>query len=346
MISYDNRVFVRSEKNGVTVYEKRTNLYRFYKDISIDQLQIYRTEAELLKYLESQKGAISQDIAFGAPFHINWLIEETCNLDCIYCFAYDKMKHHHARDAIQRTAEHILSLGILNVGLSGGEPTMNPYLADAIGFLEGKCSINLDTNGTLLCLSDMVSLLKRSNTLVRITVDATDADTLQRMRPGKTDFDQLSAIRNNIRTMLDNGVPLMVHTVVTRYNADRLRLIADELLRLGVRRWHMYGVNYAEKCKSIYNDIRLSHKELMKVYMDVKTAYGNQIEMSVYFDENSFSANSVLLVDCEGKFYLDSITDGIHYIGADSTAPTLEEIRTALDIPLHCKGYLWTPNCV
>ena len=346
MVSYDNRVFVRSEKNGVTVYEKKSNLYRFYKGISISQLQPCRTEAELLEYLDARKEAISGEIAFSAPFHINWLIEETCNLDCIYCFAHDKMRHHHAGDAIRRTAEHILSLGILNVGLSGGEPTMNPYLADVIGLLEGKCSINLDTNGTLPCLSNMASLLKRANVLVRVTVDAVDRDTLQRLRPGKTNFDQLSAIRHNIRAMLDNGVPLMVHTVVTRYNIDSLHLIAEELLRLGVRRWHMYGVNYAEKCKNIYSDIRLSNEELMKVYMDVKSVYGTQIEMSVYFDENSFSANAVLLVNCEGEFYLDSITDGIRYIGADPTAPTLEEICTVLDIPLHCKGYLWTPRCV
>lgn len=344
MISYGNRVFVRAEINGVTVYEKRTNRYQFYKDVSIGQLRPYWTEAELWKYLESKKDTISMDIVFRAPFHINWLIEETCNLDCIYCFAHNKMKHRRAKDAIQRTAEYILSLGAMNVGLSGGEPTMNPYLADVIGSLAGNCSISLDTNGTLPCLSDMAGLLKRANVLVRITVDAVDTCTLQRVRPGKTDFDQRSIIQHNIQTMLSHDVPLMVHTVVTQYNADKLHLIAEELLRLGVRRWQMYGVDYSEKCKAIYHEIRLSYQELMEVYTDVKAAYGNQIEMSVYFDENSFSANSVLLVDCEGKFYLDSITDGIHYIGADPTTPTLEEICAALDVPLHCKGYLWTPD--
>lgn len=346
MLSFGNELYVRSEPNGITVYEKKTNLYKFYKNISMECLQSFSTAAQVRAYLEPMQQRISRDIVFGAPFHVNWLIEETCNMDCIYCFAHDKMNRHRAKEAIRRTAEHILSLGILNVGLSGGEPTMNPYLAEVLKILDGRCSINLDTNGTLPCLRDMSVLLKHANVLVRVTLDAVDDDTLRRLRPAKSAFIQLPAIRQNITAMLAHGVPLMVHTVVTQYNLNRLAGIAEELVRLGVQRWHLYGVNYSEKCKDIYDQIKVTQEELVKAYMAVKNAYGDKIEMSVYFDEGSYSANSVLLVDSDGRFYLDSIRNGIHYIGTDPTSPSAEEICAAMDIPLHCKGYLWTPDCL
>ena len=192
----------------------------------------------------------------------------------------------------------------------------------------------------------MSVLLKHANVLVRVTLDAVDDDTLRRLRPAKSAFIQLPAIRQNITAMLAHGVPLMVHTVVTQYNLNRLAGIAEELVRLGVQRWHLYGVNYSEKCKDIYDQIKVTQEELVKAYMAVKNAYGDKIEMSVYFDEGSYSANSVLLVDSDGRFYLDSIRNGIHYIGTDPTSPSAEEIRAAMDVPLHCKGYLWTPDCL
>ena len=344
MLSFENELFVREERNGITVYEKKSNLYKFYQGLSVKSLEHMTIPAQVHAFLQTQAHRISTDIAFSKPFRVNWLIEERCNLDCIYCFAHDKMKNHTVRERICETAEHILSLGIMNVGLSGGEPTLNPYLPDVIRMLKGRCSINIDTNGTLPCLGQMAQLLKDANVLVRITIDALDEAILNKVRPGKASIDQRCIITENIRSLLDAQVPLMIHTVITQYNKHELKNIARELIRLGVKRWHMYGVNYAEKCKHIYDQIKLTRDELYEVYLSAKEEFGNRIEMSVYFDEGNYSANSVLLIDSDGKFYLDSISNGIHFIGEDSTQPSLEEINSQLDVKLHCKGYLWTPD--
>lgn len=342
---YDNELFIRQELNGITVYEKSTNLYAFYEGLKIETFDELSSIADVKSVLASNEYRINRNIDFSMPFRLNWLIEEKCNLDCIYCFADDKMMESETRDKILSTVNHIISLGIMNVGISGGEPTLNPYLKDVLECFNGKCSINIDTNGTLPSLRKNAALLKEANVLVRITIDSVDSDILAKLRPSKkSGFNQLSEIYKNIIELQKYKVPLMIHTVITKVNIDYLEAIAEKLIELGVKRWHLYGVNYSEKCKDIYNEIKVSGVEIEKTYLAIKEKYGDKINMSVYFDEGNYSANSVILIDSKGRFYLDSIKQGINYIGCNSCEPTLEEIESALDVKMHCFGYLWTPD--
>lgn len=345
MLNIEDRLYVRREKNGITVYEKDSNLYKFYENVKYEDMESINTAKDLLKYLELKKQFINDKIEFNYPFRVNWLIEERCNLDCIYCFADDKMENKETRENIIETANHILKLGFINVGLSGGEPTVSPYLKDVIEVLKGKCSINIDTNGTIRQLGEIAKILKEANVLVRITIDSANMNILNMVRPSKShNLDQLAIIKENIIKLQNENVPMMIHTVVTQINKNHLEEIAELLLELNITRWHMYGVNYSEKCKNIYDQIKLTNKELNEVYTNVKRKYGNKINMSVYFDEGNYSANSVILINSEGNFYLDSITDGIHFIGKNPKFPKLCEINSELDIKMHCKGYLWTPD--
>ena len=346
ILDYDGKIYVRSETNGITVYEKGCNLYKFYEGITLNNICGLHGAEEILNYLSNHKTNINQNIVFGSPFHVNWLIEETCNLDCIYCYAHDKMHHRRVREQIRNTVECIEKLEIINVGLSGGEPTLNPYLSDVIQMLDGRCSISMDTNGPLMCLSKMAALLKKANVLVRITLDAVDESIISKLRPAKNSFEQLPVIFSNVQELMNSGVSLMIHTVVTRYNVNHLMNVAEKLCHLGVKRWHMYGVNYSEKCKGFYNEIRLRKSELVEAYLKVKNQYGRIIEMSLHFDEESFNAKAILLIDSHGKFYVDSIKNGIRYIGCNPMNPTLHDIQKEIDVTLHCQGHLWTPSCL
>lgn len=226
----------------------------------------------------------------------------------------------------------------------GGEPTLNPYLTDVIDALKGKCSINIDTNGTLEILNEIIEQLSSAHVLVRITLDSLDEETLRIVRPPKNHgLKQIPVIEKNITALLKKNVPLMIHTVATQININQLEIIAKRLCELGVKRWHIYGVNYSEKCKNIYENIKISKKQLYNAYMCVKRKFADKIEMSVYYDEYSYNADSVLMIDSNGMYYLDSIKNGIHYIGANPRRPTIAEIHSELDINLH-KGYLWTPD--
>ena len=344
MINVNNNLYIRWEQNGITVYEKKTNLYKFYEGLEFEYIKkISNDEDELIKYLEKNKKLISRNLIFTRPLRLNWLVEEKCNLGCIYCFANDKMKNNESKESIIDTVNQILKYEVLNVGISGGEPTLNPYLGLIFDKLKGKCSINIDTNGTLPSLGNMVDKLKSADVLVRITIDSVRYDILDKLRPAKIKKTPhyLETIYSNVKTLVKNDINLMIHTVVTQYNKDYLEEIAEKLIELGVKRWHLYGVNYSDRCKDFYEEIKITKEELLLIKKKLLAKYGDKICITFYFNEGTYSANSVLLIDSEGRFYLDSIFNGIHYIGYNPKKPSIDEIKDSIDVKLHHLGYLW-----
>lgn len=340
MIVRKGQLYLRREKNGITVYDSRKDRYTFYKNAIFPQGDVMWSDRETEVHFDGLRSACSRDVEFESPFHVNWLIEETCNLDCIYCFADEKMNHRRAKEQIEETVGQILSLNIISVGLTGGEPTLNPYLKNAIEALSGKCAVNIDTNGTLPGLRSMGALLKEANVLVRITVDAVSPELLEMIRPSKTGMNQLFAIKQNIAFLLQNNISVLVHTVVTQYNLEHLSEIGETLVRLGVRRWHLYGVNKSAKCSAIYDEIKVSKDSLCSAYDRLLLMFGGKMLITMYFDENDFGANTILFIDSSGRFFVDPIERETRCIGS---APTPEKIRETLNVSGHCASYLYLP---
>ena len=343
MINYKNKLIIRKEKNGIVVYEKETNLYKFYEGIDFSKIDVNK---DVETFLLNNKNKINRNIDYQYPIRINWLIEEKCNLDCIYCFAHDKMNNKATDKKTQNTTNVIKRLNVLNVGLSGGEPTLNPYLPNIISELSKFCSVNLDTNGITPNLPKIAEPLKNGNVLVRLTIDSVDNDILMKLRPNKhkTYFDYMSILEKNIKILRKNNIKMMVHSVVTQINKNNLVEIGYKLIELGITRWHLYGVNYSEKCKDFYDKIKVTNEQLKECEAQLNKLFSDKINISFYFDEGNYSANSVIMVNCKGEFFLDTIFNGYKYIGKDPTNPSLDEINKNLDIKLHCYGYLWEDN--
>ncbi len=340
LYNFENKLFIREEVNGVTVYFQKLDGYFFFKGISFSHLKELKTYNEVVTYLKSRASLLSKDIDFQLPFRVNWLIEEKCNLDCIYCFANDKMKNKIAENDYLSTVEQITSLNILCVGLTGGEPTLNPKLIEIIDKLSNRCLITLDTNGTTSFIKDNYQLLKRASVLVRVSIDSLRDATINCLRPARNGSKQSDILIRNIKILIKENIPFLVHTVVTQNNIKELKSLAKKLAALGVSKWHLYGVHYSQKCAAIYEQIKVTKDELIQAYRDCCKLYGSQMEISYYIDENAFSANSIVLVDSNGKFYVDSVKNGIAYIGDNPKKPTSNDFKKFLDIKMHCEGYL------
>ncbi len=341
MINLENKVLIRAEKNGINVYRRMDDSYTFYEGLNKEDV-LNKTIAQVEEFLLENTNRISQNIKYQYPFKVNWLIDERCNLDCIYCFADDKMKCGFCRQDILNTANHITSLNIMTVGLSGGEPTLNPFLKEAILSLKDKCFINLDTNGVSDKIGEIVQILKEAHVLVRITIDSIDPKILRMIRPFKNNGvnNMYQLIENNIKILKENAIEVMVHTVITQFNKDDLVSIGNKLIELGITTWQLYGVNYSQKCAKIYDSIKVGSKEIKEIYDKLKMEFNDKLNISVYYNEENFSSNAVLLIDSSGKFFVDSIFSGITYIGSNARKPSAKEISNVLNTNLHCKGYL------
>ena len=304
----ERTLYYRKEVRGMTTFDCTTNFFSYYPSLDIEQFEREINTDGNCKYSEAlrilSKFPKQNTIDKGDPLHINWLIEDKCNLDCVYCFADDKFNIPKPRLPKEFVAEKILSLNPLSVCLTGGEPTLNKDLPNILRLFAGKCSITIDTNGTTPAIIDMIPLLLENNVLVRITVDCLNEDLLNELRPfkGKSSVKQSALISNTIEKLHKAGVRILVHTVLTHKNIAATDDVAKLLIKLNIPRWHLHTVNYSEKCKDIFDELRVSKEEVLENKDHLQKAFGNDLLISHSMSQ-SFYANSVLMVDSVGAVY-------------------------------------------
>jgi len=331
--------FIRREKNGITILYKSKHLYRFYQNVSLDEI-INMSIKELENYFKNRKS--NKNIIFEHPFKVSWLIEEKCNLDCIYCIAHNKMYKDLKLCGLADTAAHIIKLKIMNVCISGGEPFLSSGLSQIIAILSRKCAITIDTNGTICILKDMLEILKKANVLIRISVDSLNKDIVNKVRPAKNKYTgkYLRNIIENIKILTENNIDVMIHTVITNINKDDLVMLGEKLIELGITRWHLFEVIRSSKCEPIYNEIKVASPDLIEIKERLLKKFGDRMDITFDFDKMKSNSKVVLLIDNQGRFFLDTFVDGIKFIGEIPEKPSIEEINEKLDILGHCNEYL------
>lgn len=342
--NYEKRIFVRKEENGITVYNQDIGRISFYENMKEEDLHHEFAEGcieAVQNNLRNNANRTNLNVNITKPLNINWLIEDKCNLDCIYCFAHNKLNILHNKEKIISTAKRILELNPLTVTLSGGEPTLNPFLPEILKLFDGKVATILDTNGTLLGLERIVSILKETNTLVRITIDSIEHEIAKIVRPAKNNPDKntIDTIMRNITLLKSQGIPVMIHTVLTQKNIKKVYQIGYELMKHDIKRWHLYAVNYTEKCKDFYHSIEVTYDDILANQRELLELFGDKIYIS-HSLQTDFAANAVLLVNCNGEFFVDTVTEGVKYIGVNPKRPTDIEIYSALDWGRHKQCYL------
>lgn len=340
MYNIDKELFIREELNGITVYDIVKNIYKFYEGVCLEEYFLenkYLEKNKFEKFLEENKNAISSNIKIKYPFRINWLVSDACNLDCIYCCANNKMNPAKLdRELLKGTAKHILTLSPLTVGLTGGEPTLCPEIGSIIDILDGKCAIVIDTNGTTSNLEKYIDKIKNSNTTVRITIDSIDNDISNKVRP--YDEKQIEKIKRNIELLKQNNVRVSIHTVVTKINYNSIIEIGKYLRKYRIEKWQLYPVNYSEKCKNFFDEIRVHNEELEKLEKELNKELGKDMLIRVYRNQIDFRAKGVIFVNSIGEFYTDTIFNGIDMIGEK---PSLQNLIEHTNVENHIKDYLF-----
>lgn len=346
LLNVGTKYLVRQEINGITVHNSVTHIYFFYEGLGIDDIKLNvvpLVETEFEQWIAGFEDKKTKNVNAIYPFYLGWEVSGKCNLNCIYCFAEDAI-HTENTANIMDTVDSILKINPMVVGLSGGEPTLNPNLPDIIRKFHGKAHLILNTNGTTKLLSRIVPDLKMSNVLVRLTVDVLNNDVLNRIRPPydmpPEGFDQVSIITENIKNLVKENVNLLIHTVLTNYNKEYLEKTAEQLISLGVKRWHFYPVNKCDKCKDFYDEIYVTIPEIKKICGSLISKYGDKIHITYPTSELNNRDCAILLVDSTGRFFVNPNTGQPIFIGKNSKAPTIEEVNGFLDYNIHKQCYI------
>ena len=128
---------------------------------------------------------------------------------------------------------------------------------------------------------------------------------------------------------------------MTRYNINELASIHDFLIKNGIKRWYISAVKYSEKCKDNYGSLGLSASEALNINRLVESYNDINVTFSI---EKDAGARARLFVEKSGKFFVDTIIDGIEYVGKNPYCPTSEEIYDKLDCEKHYDLYIKKKN--
>lgn len=181
-----------------------------------------------------------------APRPYNLIAELTyrCPLRCVYCS--NPLGYANTREALDGAAwagvlREAAALGVVHVGLTGGEPTLHPDLPDIVAAAAGaSLYAHLVTAGTTLDADGLRALRRAGLRSVQLS--------LQDARPDENDavagtacFERKLAFAEAARA---EGLPLTVNVVLHRANLERVDELVALARRLGADRLELANAQY------------------------------------------------------------------------------------------------------
>ncbi len=202
----------------------------FEENPEFGQYTIYDTDSGVLKHIgeddfkslkgrhESFSGKNSKKRT-NFPRRIYFQITRNCNLNCDYCFIKAKHDNNHLdKDVIFKIAEYLGKRGLMEVRLTGGEPTTHPYFK---GIFEKFRKENIYVSVATNCVwnKSMLDYLSGLDGLWIIASIDGSRNVHNKFRNNSYD----TVIRNLTKLRSRNTrLRLRLNTVLTKENVDDL----------------------------------------------------------------------------------------------------------------------------
>ncbi len=168
-----------------------------------------------------------------------------CPLQCPYCsnpLELVRRSAELATDEWKRVFDEAAALGVLQLHLSGGEPTARPDLEELVAHarsLELYC--NLITAGVGIPETRLDALVEAGLEHVQLSIQDVDPEGCDRIAGYRDSLAKKLAFARAVRA---RGLPLTLNAVVHRHNLDRLERMIGLALELGADRIEVAHVQY------------------------------------------------------------------------------------------------------
>ena len=172
-------------------------------------------------------------------------LTHACPLQCPYCsnpLVLESPKNELTTAEWQRVFDEADDLGVLQLHLSGGEPTLRRDLEELIAHAAGRgLYTNLITAGVGLDEARIGALKEAGLDHVQLSVQGAEAATAERIGNHRGAHARKLAAARAIRT---SGLPLTLNAVVHRQNLDQLGAIIELAQDLDAHRLEVAHVQY------------------------------------------------------------------------------------------------------
>ncbi|MGL4396549.1 MAG: pyrroloquinoline quinone biosynthesis protein PqqE [Hyphomicrobium sp.] len=189
--------------------------------------------------------ATSTGACVRAPVGLLAELTHRCPLQCPYCSnplelvrVAEELSTAEWQDVMRQAAE----LGILQLHLSGGEPTVRQDLEQILeSAVAHGLYTNLITSGVTLTRDRLEGLAKRGLDHVQLSIQDLDAANSDRISGYKGGVPKKHAVAAWVR---DIGLPLTLNAVVHRHNIESLEKIIDYAVEIGAGRLEVAHTQY------------------------------------------------------------------------------------------------------
>jgi MoaA/NifB/PqqE/SkfB family radical SAM enzyme len=105
------------------------------------------------------------------PSHAQIGITNACPQHCEYCYNRNRKGRAMNTETIKRTARQLKEMGVVWLGLTGGEPLLNPDIVDITESVSADCAVKLFTTGCTLTRQKAYDLKQAGLFSVSISLD-------------------------------------------------------------------------------------------------------------------------------------------------------------------------------
>jgi radical S-adenosyl methionine domain-containing protein 2 len=247
---------------------------------------------------------------------VNYHCWKPCNMKCRHCFArftdagHDNLPRAEMLDVVRQ-----LALGFERINFVGGEPTLCPWLVEAIELArELGLKTSLVTNGTKLISAPNLrdKILSRVE-WIGLSIDSANADTNRSIGRayGKSVItpDELISLADHIHRA---GVQLKINTVVQRPNVDED--LGPLLHRLRPDRWKVLQVLPVDGQNDVdYQQVAITLCEFQR-FLERHRWIGST-GITIVPEDHEAMTGSYAMVDPGGYAY-DNVGGWYHYSAA------------------------------
>ena len=181
---------------------------------------------------------------------LSWIVLEVtdrCNFKCKWCYS-NSWRNKNPKDLSYRRVSRVLGYladeGVGQVTLSGGEPTMYPYLRQTIKEARDLgLVVHMNTNGFLFDEKMAEDLYSLGLSQIQVNIDSLDPDKHDRIRGMRGSWHRAVGALMNAR---DVGMTAACQTVLTSENEDEILDIFKFARSMGIprcRTWDMTSSN-------------------------------------------------------------------------------------------------------
>ena len=187
----------------------------------------------------------SPDKNIPSPLGLLAELTHRCPLSCPYCSNPLELERRSAEldtATWRRVLTDVAALGVLQVHLSGGEPTARRDLEEIVAHCaEVGLYSNLITAGVNLSRKRLEALAERGLDHVQLSVQGPEAAGNDLVAGLKGAYAQKVTLAGHVR---DLGLPLTLNCVVHRHNIERIEEIVELAVALGARRLEVAHAQY------------------------------------------------------------------------------------------------------